>query len=105
MRILSRISRVACACALLAVLRIPALQGQAVNGTILGTVTDPSGAAVVGATVEVTNTATQVKRSVVTNTQGRYRVPELIIGTYDVRVSFQGFETSLQTGIPVVVGG
>lgn len=86
-------------------LGIPALRGQAVNGTILGTVVDSTGAAVAGATVDVTNTATQVKRTVVTNAQGRYRVPELIVGSYDVRISAAGFETSVQTGIPVVVGG
>ena len=80
------------------------LYGQAVNGTISGTVTDSSGAAIVGATVEVKNTGTQVTRTVVTNAQGLYRVPELIVGAYDVRASAQGFQNSVQTGVPVVVG-
>jgi hypothetical protein len=53
--------------ALFAVLGVNALWGQAVNGTISGTVTDPSGAAIAGATVEVKNTATQVIRTVSTN--------------------------------------
>jgi hypothetical protein len=82
-----------------------ALLGQAVNGTISGTVTDPSGAAIAGATVEVKNTATQVTRTVATNAQGRFSVPELFVGNYDVRVSIMGFQGSVQTGVPVVVGG
>lgn len=90
---------------ILAVAGAAALLAQAVNGTISGTVTDSSGAAIVGAQVEVRNLATQVTRTVVTNTQGRYRVPELIVGNYEVRVSLQGFQSSVQTGIPVVVGG
>ncbi len=91
--------------ALFAVIGATAVWGQAVNGTISGTVVDPSGAAVAGATVEVKNTATQVVRTVTTNAQGRYSVPELIIGAYDVRISRMGFQSALQTGVPVVVGG
>src|SRR3974390_2020827 len=90
--------------ALFAVIGAAAL-GQAVNGTISGTITDPSGAAIAGASVEVKNTATQVARTVTTNTQGRYTAPELIVGNYDVRISATGFQSSLQTGVPVVVGG
>ena len=90
--------------ALLVTAGTTSLFGQGVNGTISGTVTDPSGASVANATVEVKNRATQVTRSVKTNAQGRYSVPELIVGSYDVRVTLQGFQTSVQTGIPVVVG-
>jgi hypothetical protein len=97
--------RVLLVLALLAVLGATALWGQAVNGTISGTVTDPSGAAIAGATVEVKNTATQVVRTVTTNAQGRYTVPELIVGAYDVKVSMTGFQNSVQTGVPVEVGG
>lgn len=97
--------RVLLVCTLLAVLGSTALFGQAVNGTISGTVTDPSGAAIAGATVTVTNTATQVARTVTTNNDGRYSVPELIVGSYDVRVSAPGFQNSVQTSVPVVVGG
>ena len=60
---------------LFAVIGATALWGQAVNGTISGTVTDPSGAAIANATVEVKNTATQVVRTVTTNSQERYSVP------------------------------
>jgi hypothetical protein len=82
-----------------------ALLAQAVNGTISGIVTDPSGAAIAGATVEVKNTATQVTRTVSTNAQGRFTVPELFVGSYDVRVSMMGFQNSVRTRVPVVVGG
>ncbi len=81
-----------------------ALLGQAVNGTISGTVTDPSGAAIAGAKVEIINTATQVARSMTTNAQGRYSAPELIVGSYDVRASAAGFQNSVQTGVPLAVG-
>ena len=80
------------------------LLGQAVNGTISGTVTDPSGGAIANATVQVTNTATQVVRTVTTNAQGRYSVPELIVGTYDVRVAATGFQSSVQANVPLSVG-
>ncbi|MGA2882601.1 MAG: carboxypeptidase-like regulatory domain-containing protein [Bryobacteraceae bacterium] len=69
--------------ALFAIIGVAALWGQAVNGTISGTVTDPSGAAIAGAMVEVRNTATQVVRTVTTNAQGRYTVPELFVGNYE----------------------
>ena len=80
------------------------LYGQATNGIISGAVTDPSGAVLAGATVEVRNTDTGVARTVVTNEQGRYRVPELIVGQYDVQASRMGFQTSVQKGIPLTVG-
>jgi hypothetical protein len=89
----------------LAAIGATALWSQAVNGTISGIVTDPSGAAIAGATVEVKNTGTQVVRTVTTNAQGRYAVPELIVGAYDVRISMMGFQNTVQTGVPVVVGG
>ncbi len=68
---------------LLAVLAIasPALaQSQAINGTIEGTVTDPSGAVLPGVTVTLTNTDTGAVRSVVTNERGIYRAPLLPLG-------------------------
>ena len=80
------------------------LHAQATNGTIQGTVTDPSGAVVNGATVEVKNLRTGVARSAVTNEQGRYRVPDLIVGDYETQVKMNGFQTSVQRNIAVTVG-
>ena len=79
-----------------------AIAGTTASGqtaTILGTVTDPSGAAVPGASVKVTNTATKVTRDLGTNTSGSYIAPELQIGPYLLRVELKGFKSSERTGI------
>src|ERR1700757_2514014 len=65
--------------------------GQTTSTQILGTVTDPTGASVVGATVEVLRTATGEKRTVTTDASGGYILPSLEIGTYDVTVQAAGF--------------
>jgi Carboxypeptidase regulatory-like domain len=64
---------------------------ESVSGTISGTVTDPSGAAIAGTAVKVKNNLTQVVRTVTTNAQGRFTVP--------------GFQNTVQANVPVVVGG
>src|ERR1041385_9059881 len=75
------------------------LYAQGTNGTIQGTVTDPTGSFVAGAKVEVKNLRTGVTRTAVTNDQGRYRVPDLIVGDYDTQVAMTGFQTSVQKNI------
>src|SRR5437660_9009679 len=77
------------------------LVGQTFRGTILGTVTDPSGAVVAGATVKVKNVATGLERTTATSGDGSYAVPELPIGTYSVTVSQSGFQTFVVTGVAV----
>jgi hypothetical protein len=67
---------------------------QSTYGTINGSVTDPSAAAVRGATVEATNQQTQVKHSLVTNTEGRYRFVNLDPGVYAVSASAPGFSVT-----------
>src|SRR5216683_2714589 len=79
------------------------LVGQTFRGTILGTVTDPSGAVVAGATVKVKNVATGLERTTATSGDGSYSVPELPIGTYSVTVTQAGFETFVVTGVAVDV--
>jgi hypothetical protein len=76
---------------------------QTFRGTILGTVTDTSGAAVVGATVTVKNTDTGLTRVVGTQLDGSYSVPELPVGTYSVTVTNQGFKSGVVSGIAVDV--
>src|SRR5713226_8487926 len=78
---------------LVAVLCI-AVSAQLPTSTVNGTVTDPQGAAVVGAKVSITSSATGVSREAVTDTGGRYAVPGLPPGDYLVRVSASGFATS-----------
>ena len=76
---------------------------QTFRGTILGTVTDSSGAAIAGAAVSVKNVNTGLSRTVTTSEDGTYAVPELPIGTYSVTVEKTGFKQGLVTGIQVEV--
>ncbi len=79
------------------------LVGQTFRGTILGSVTDPSGAFVAGATVKVKNIATGLERTTTTSANGSYSVPELPIGTYSVTVTQTGFQTFIANGVAVDV--
>ena len=77
--------------------------GQTFRGTILGTVTDSSGAAVAGATVTIKNVETGLVRTTVSTGDGTYNVPELPIGTYTVTIDKSGFQTAVTTGVTVDV--
>src|SRR5713101_214502 len=84
-------------------LAVATLVAQTFRGTILGTVTDASGALVAGATVKVRNVGTGQERSTTTSADGSYAIPELPIGTYAVTISQSGFQTSVVTGVSVDV--
>src|SRR5689334_5227468 len=73
------------------------LVAQQNYGTILGTVTDPTGAVVPGATVTVTNAGTQTARQITTDKDGFYQVLSLPIGTYTVGVEREGFKKQVTT--------
>jgi hypothetical protein len=75
--------------------------GQLLQGTLNGFVTDPSQAAVVGATVTVTNEATNFNRSGVTNAQGAFSFVTLEPGNYTLVVKAPGFEGYTKNGILV----
>ena len=77
---------------------------QAPSGSLIGTVVDASNAAVAGATVEVTDNATNRTRNVETNTQGTFTVPQLEFGTYTVKVTAPGFKTYSATELKIDVG-
>ena len=79
------------------VLSAVVIYGQGTSGTILGTVTDPQGAVVAGATVSVKNLDTQRQRQVVTDSDGYYRVEALPVGRYEVRAERQGFKVTLSS--------
>jgi hypothetical protein len=81
------------------------LVAQTFRGTILGTVTDASGALVAGATVKVRNVGTGQERSTTTSTDGSYAIPELPIGTYAVTISQSGFQTAVANNVEVSVAG
>ncbi len=76
---------------------------QTFRGTILGTVTDPNGAVVSGATVTVKNTGTGLERSTITDDGGNYTIAELPIGTYEVRVEQKGFVPFVVSNVAVEV--
>ncbi|HXZ79089.1 MAG TPA: TonB-dependent receptor [Terriglobales bacterium] len=75
------------------------LVGQTFRGTILGTVTDSSGATVADATVTVRNMSTGLERTTQTSADGSYAVPELPIGTYMVTITQTGFQTWATRGV------
>ena len=75
------------------------------NGTILGTVTDASGAVLAGATVEISSPAIQSEK--LTNTtgaDGSYRFPDLPTGIYRISYSMQGFQTQIRSDFSLPVG-
>ena len=74
---------------------------QQTLGSLNGTVVDPSGAAVAGATVSATNPAINVTQITTTQNTGFFQIFNLPIGTYTVKVSMQGFETTELKGIQV----
>src|SRR5579864_893703 len=80
------------------------LWAQGATATILGTVTDMSGAAVPDAMVQVKNAGTGATQSIATDAQGRFRVPDLGIGDYEVQAAKTGFSTMVHKGITLTVG-
>ncbi|HSH16120.1 MAG TPA: carboxypeptidase-like regulatory domain-containing protein, partial [Verrucomicrobiae bacterium] len=92
--------------ALLGIALLPlGASAQTYRGTILGTVTDPSGAVVPGAKVTVRNVNTGLIRETETAADGSYSIPELPIGTYAVTVEMAGFQTVVTSGVRVEVAG
>ena len=79
-------------------------QSQAVNGTIEGTVSDESGAALPGVSVTVSNLDTGDTRVVVSNEAGAYRAPLLPLGRYRVAAELQGFKKFEQQGLTISAG-
>ncbi len=80
------------------------LLAQGAGGTILGTVSDPSGAVIPNANVQITEVATGVVRIAATNSTGLYNAPSLSPGKYDIQVSAAGFAGQLLRGIDLAVG-
>jgi hypothetical protein len=88
---------------LLVILAAFAAPAFAQEGTVLGTVTDPSGAAVPNAPITFTRTDTGQVRHLVTDSAGQYVSPALTIGSYLVRVEAAGFKP-LEKHVEVAVG-
>jgi hypothetical protein len=88
---------------LVLLLSLPAYsQGSA--GRILGTITDSNGGAIAGATVTVADVQRGTTRTLTTDESGAYNAPNLIPGTYKVRVEFKGFKVTERDNIVLEVG-
>jgi Carboxypeptidase regulatory-like domain len=73
-------------------------------GSITGTVTDSSGAVIVGAKVTVTDVERDVSRTLTSDNAGQFSATSLTPGSYSVRAEFTGFQTLNRTGISLGVG-
>ena len=80
------------------------LMGQTPTGSISGVVQDESGAMIPGAKVTVTHVDQGISRVVPTNSAGRYQVPGLLPGNYEVQAQVEGFQTEIRKGIQLTVG-
>src|SRR5690242_6189030 len=74
-------------------------EAQETRGTIVGRITDASGAYVPAATVEVTNKAMGTKMKLQTNQEGLYTAPLLLPGTYEVTATAAGFKSSVRDNV------
>ncbi|MDA2934180.1 TonB-dependent receptor [Acidobacteria bacterium AH-259-D05] len=77
---------------------------QTASATILGVVTDETGGVLPGVEVSVTNLDRGTTRTVITDDEGRYRAPEVELGSYEVSASLTGFQTAVRSGITMTVG-
>ena len=77
---------------------------MAQDATVVGTVTDPSGAAVPNVKITVTNLETSLVHTTVTNDAGQYVLPDLKIGHYDAKAEAAGFKVAEQKGVVLQVG-
>ena len=83
---------------------LPSLQLFSQEATIVGTVTDPTGAALPNVTISLTNLDTGLTSTIKTNDSGEYVVPNLHIGRYTAKAEAQGFTTAEKTGVALSVG-
>src|SRR5262245_34567905 len=89
---------------LILVLAVGNAWGQTSRGTVSGLVTDPTGAVVPGASVELSNQLTAVTRSTMSNEAGLYRFEAVDLGTYDIIVQVPGFGDFALRGFDVRAG-
>ncbi|MGC4048559.1 MAG: carboxypeptidase regulatory-like domain-containing protein, partial [Paludibaculum sp.] len=79
------------------------LAAQQGRGTVIGTVTDVSGAAVPAAEIRVINTGTNAAFTTTTNEEGQFTAPSLPVGSYTVTAEKQGFKKGVRSGITLLV--
>src|SRR5882724_349797 len=76
---------------------------QSDGGALAGTIVDASGAVVPNATITVTGTQTGTVYNVTSNSTGGYRIPDMKVGAYNVKVNATGFKASESTGVVIQV--
>jgi hypothetical protein len=79
------------------------MHAQAYYGSIVGTASDPTGAAVVGAKITATSTATNASFTTTTSHTGSYSIAQMPLGIYTVQISSPGFKEFTSTGVEVHV--
>src|SRR5207302_981026 len=99
-----RLLIVSAACLALVLFGAGAAFAQVDTGSILGTVSDSSGARISGATVTLTNEGTNAAVSATTGDDGGFKFTPVRIGSYKVTVTNQGFQTTTTHGVKVNVG-
>src|SRR5262245_33651800 len=80
------------------------LAAQGVRATIVGRVTDDTGAVIPGANITVTNIGTNESRSVIANDNGEYAIPQIAPGQYTLTAEFTGFNKVVRSGIVLETG-
>src|SRR5271167_798639 len=71
------------------------------TGSIAGTITDPTGSAIPGVAVTVTNIAQGIQTKVIADARGAYTFPSLTVGRYDLKTDAQGFKPQVRSGLAV----
>ena len=103
LRLVSSAARLACAVTISLSIAIP-VSAQLQGARIVGTILDPQHAGIPGATITVTNIATNVAKSVTSDLDGNYVVTPLDPGTYKVMAAISGFQTTVREGVELTVG-
>jgi len=89
----------------LCLLLVSAAVGQVTSGTISGTVKDPTGAVIQGASVSIADPANGLTRKVKTSDNGEFVAPNLLPGTYNITVEAQGFKKADFSGFVLTAAG
>ncbi|MCH8819860.1 MAG: TonB-dependent receptor, partial [Acidobacteria bacterium] len=89
---------------LLALPQLRTVQGQGTTATVSGTVQDETGGVLPGVSISVEEVNTGSIRSAVSDDLGRYRVPFLEPGSYEIQAALSGFQTAVRTGVKLGVG-
>ena len=85
-------------------LGIHLVYAQVTTGTISGVVQDASGGAIAETAVTVRNLDTGTARTVSTDAGGRYTIPDLPVGNYEIQAQHPGFQTEVRSGVNLTVG-